>query len=173
MVQSILILLEKQIKRIRKIVGAGYIIVPSYILIAIAFVLFDYFNIVPHIGFGSFDSFFKILFILITFIGLCLWFYVVVRTKLIKSVLEDKLVTDGLFSFVRNPMYLGVALSIFGLVCFVTMNIIALSIFPLFWLVTTVVIKKTEEIWLHEKFGSKYDEYCLKVNRFIPIFWKR
>lgn len=36
--------------------------------------------------------------------------------------------------------------------------------------VLTVVLKRTEERWLLEKFGDEYACYCKRVNRIIPWF---
>lgn len=35
--------------------------------------------------------------------------------------------------------------------------------------IMTVVLKVTEEKWLHELYGQEYKEYCKCVNRCIPF----
>ena len=40
----------------------------------------------------------------------------------------------------------------------------------IFWAVLTVVLKRTEERCLLEKFGDEYACYCKRVNRIIPWF---
>lgn len=37
-----------------------------------------------------------------------------------------------------------------------------------FRLLMTVLVKCTEEKWLRELFGVRYDDYCRRVNRCIP-----
>lgn len=91
----------------------------------------------------------------------------IVRGGKNRRIYADGLVTDGIFSHSRNPMYIGNVLMIAG------MSILSNSIFallimvPLFvFIYQTIII--AEENYLHTKFGSGYNEYCKKVNRWLP-----
>jgi protein-S-isoprenylcysteine O-methyltransferase Ste14 len=79
------------------------------------------------------------------------------------------LVTQGPFSYVRNPLYLGNILIYFGI------SIMANSLFPflqitavVFFYIQYLYIIKEEEIFLRDKFKEKYEDYFNSVNRFIP-----
>jgi protein-S-isoprenylcysteine O-methyltransferase Ste14 len=76
------------------------------------------------------------------------------------------LVTTGIYSFTRNPMYLGVMIVFAGwayylgnifAVMIITLNIIYLNCFQI----------KQEETVLEEKFGQEYLSYKSRVRRWI------
>jgi protein-S-isoprenylcysteine O-methyltransferase Ste14 len=43
----------------------------------------------------------------------------------------------------------------------------------IFWGLMAVMMKLTEEKWLHDLYGAEYDAYCKRVNRTWPWFPKR
>jgi protein-S-isoprenylcysteine O-methyltransferase Ste14 len=86
-----------------------------------------------------------------------------------RQVYADDLVTGGLFAHSRNPLYLGNFLAIIGF--FIIHNnpwayLIGIPFYTLMYL----AIVSAEEAFLHRKFGAAYEEYCSRVNRFIPSF---
>ncbi len=78
-----------------------------------------------------------------------------------------KLVTTGVFAFVRNPIYSAFMFCCWG-ASFISNNLYFLFTIPLYWGLLTVLVKKTEEVWLKEIFGAEYIAYCKRVNRCIP-----
>ena len=77
------------------------------------------------------------------------------------------LVTTALHRYVRNPMYLGVALAIVGegvglrsfhVVEYAAVMLVIAHIFVLFY----------EEPTLHRQFGAYYDRYRRRVPRWVP-----
>ncbi len=84
-----------------------------------------------------------------------------------KQVYASTLVKAGFFAHVRNPLYLGNLLCIFGLLIIHNSPwayAIGLS-FSLFLYLTIVM---AEENFLAQKFGAEYVQYCQQVPRFIP-----
>lgn len=79
----------------------------------------------------------------------------------------EGLVTDGIFNHCRNPLYVGNILMLLGV------GILANSLFyvgimiPIFLFIYQAIVL-AEENFLRGKFGSGFDEYCKKVNRWIP-----
>lgn len=80
---------------------------------------------------------------------------------------KSELITDGLFSLSRNPIFLGIMIANIGLFLVLpnafTLLIIALS---------TVSINtqiRLEEEFLKKEFGLKYTHYQSKVNRWFTI----
>lgn len=79
----------------------------------------------------------------------------------------EGLVTDGIFNHCRNPLYVGNILMLLGV------GILANSLFyvgimiPVFLFIYQAIVL-AEENFLRGKFGSGFDEYCKKVNRWIP-----
>ena len=106
---------------------------------------------------------------LLIFIGVALWIYAVLIQRISKEISSGHLVTTGIYSIVRNPIYLAFLCVCTGIL--VTAHNLYLLIFPVvFYIFLTVLMKQTEEKWLLEKFGTEYAEYCKHVNRVIPWF---
>ena len=79
------------------------------------------------------------------------------------------LVVKGLYRFIRNPMYIGVALVIGGQAwLFHSLHIAIYMICML--LAAHLFILLYEEPTLRKKFGEEYDRYCASVPRWIPKF---
>ena len=77
-----------------------------------------------------------------------------------------ELVTDGLYGFTRNPMYLGMLLVLLGGAVFVQ-NYAALIGPVLFVASITALQIKPEERVLREKFGADYEHYAQNTRRWI------
>ena len=116
----------------------------------------------------------KIIFIIIgiffIMLGLYLWIEAVIIQKINKKVKENKLITTGVYSVVRNPVY-SAFLFIFTAILLFTSNCILLILPFVFWAFLTILMKNTEEKWLKNEFGKEYEEYLKEVNRVIP--WLR
>ncbi len=81
----------------------------------------------------------------------------------------DNLNTSGLYSLVRNPLYWGNGLIFAGLlIAFAQPWALALFIFFLFLQYHFIVL--AEESFLRQAHGKAYDEYCSRVNRWLPAF---
>ena len=106
---------------------------------------------------------------LLIFIGIAVWIYAVIIQRISDEISSGNLVTTGIYSIVRNPIYLAFLCVCTGIL--VTAHNVYLLIFPIiFYIFLTVLMKQTEEKWLLEKFGTEYVEYCKHVNRVIPWF---
>jgi protein-S-isoprenylcysteine O-methyltransferase Ste14 len=76
------------------------------------------------------------------------------------------LVTNGLYRYSRNPMYLGLLVMLIGW-AFYLGSLSPLSMLPLFiWLLTNQQIIPEETI-LMDKFGQEYKDYQKHVRRWI------
>ena len=75
------------------------------------------------------------------------------------------LVTDGIFSRLRNPMYVGATLFLVGLSILLASDwMLVLTI--LFFLVMHFGVVKREERYLEAKFGDAYSDYKARVPRY-------
>jgi protein-S-isoprenylcysteine O-methyltransferase Ste14 len=84
-----------------------------------------------------------------------------------RRIYAEDLVTTGIFSHVRNPLYVGNILILVGLGIAsnsIIFNCIATPLFLFFW----QAIVMAEENFLHGKFGAQYEDYRRRVNRWIP-----
>jgi protein-S-isoprenylcysteine O-methyltransferase Ste14 len=76
------------------------------------------------------------------------------------------LVTDGVFRFSRNPMYLGMAAALLG-AALILGSPLALVVVPAFvWVIDRSFVSMEERI-LEEEFGEAYRRYRARVRRWI------
>jgi protein-S-isoprenylcysteine O-methyltransferase Ste14 len=78
---------------------------------------------------------------------------------------NTSLKTTGLFSFSRNPMYVGVYATILASILY-TANLFVL-LAGIFIITVHHIIVLSEEKYLKQTFGKKYADYCAKVRRYI------
>ncbi len=79
----------------------------------------------------------------------------------------DALITRGLFTHCRNPLYVGNNLMLLGLGILSNSLIYVLVVVPVFLFIYQCIIY-AEEDFLTKKFGQSYLDYCLKTNRWLP-----
>jgi hypothetical protein len=84
-------------------------------------------------------------------------------------VYADNLVTEGFYNHVRNPMYVGNFLILVGLGMIYGSAWIYFLVIPFFSFVYLSIVV-TEEEYLRGRFGTEYEDYCKRVNRFLPNF---
>ena len=82
-------------------------------------------------------------------------------------VYAEGLVTGGIFSHCRNPLYVGNILMLLGLGIMANSLLFVAVVMPLFLLIYGAIVA-TEEQFLHAKFGAGYAAYCNRVNRWWP-----
>lgn len=78
-----------------------------------------------------------------------------------------RLVIEGPYRFVRNPMYIGAGLALAG-AAFFYKSLPILSYTGLFFLATHLFVVWYEEPTLRRTFGEEYGAYCKKVRRWWP-----
>jgi len=142
------------------------IVIPGLIYFFIDRKIFELFSKLPD-GVNTFLGGF--------FFGLgCLLFVITIRLfdKKGKGTLAPwnppaKLVIEGPFRYVRNPMLLGVNFILLAIACVLeNENTLLWCIF--FVALNTVYFIKKEEPDLVKRFGNDYVEYCKHVGRWIP-----
>jgi protein-S-isoprenylcysteine O-methyltransferase Ste14 len=109
----------------------------------------------------------------IVFIAIGIGFIVLARRELARfSQPTDpgrptsKIVTTGVFSISRNPLYLGSTMMLFGIA--LTFNMPWALIALLFSIIVCYsVLIVPEEKYLAEKFGDEYREYTTSVRRWL------
>jgi len=78
-----------------------------------------------------------------------------------------KMIIQGLYRYVRNPMLIGVNLLLLG-EAFLLQSGNILIWMILFVIINTIYFIKKEEPDLAIKFGAEYKEYCQYVPRWLP-----
>ena len=121
---------------------------------------------------GPWVGIFRIAGGVIIVLGICIWYIGAMRSGMDENITENKLKTDGIYSWVRNPMYTGCWFIMIG-ITFMWHNYFVLPMIPIDWIILTVVLINTEEKWLLKVYGDEYAEYKKRVNRCIPWFPKQ
>lgn len=85
----------------------------------------------------------------------------------VEELNTQKLVTGGLYSYVRNPMIVGILFLILGLALSFMSNRF-LAFLPYFFIAKTIWFKYSEEPSMERRFGESYISYKRNVRRWIP-----
>ena len=80
---------------------------------------------------------------------------------------QNRLVTDGLYRFVRHPQYTGLFIALFGEGIVHWPTLFSVGLFPIIVFAYVRLAKKEEQRVLKE-FGEKYQAYQQRVPMFIP-----
>ncbi len=115
---------------------------------------------------------FAIIGILLIFAGCYIWYASAIKAKLQNKLKQNQLVTTGAYTYVRNPVYVSFAMAFTGFsLLFCNLWLLILPI--LFYVILSLIVINTEEVWLREKYGEEYNEYFKRVNRCIPWFKRK
>lgn len=77
----------------------------------------------------------------------------------------DNLVTHGMHRFSRNPVYLGIMLFLTGAFLAVPGPLSAVAVIVSFTGLTIIISQ--EEVYLRARFREQYDDYAMRVRRWI------
>ena len=136
--------------------------------------LFLIFNYILSFNFLKIDIPYKYFF---TTLLLILGFYIIIRSSRLfakaKTSLDPlrpfkstSLITNDIYKYSRNPMYFGYLLILLSSSVYLG-NVMSIIIIPLFIFIINFIQIKPEEQALKDLFGPNYDEYLLKVRRWI------
>jgi protein-S-isoprenylcysteine O-methyltransferase Ste14 len=78
------------------------------------------------------------------------------------------LVTDGVFGWTRNPVYLGLWIALAGVSLIFAFDWL-LILTPLAWVVVNRAVVRSEERYLEQRFGKDYRDYKKRVARYFFI----
>lgn len=148
--------------------GIGPILVFPMLLLSIILLILSFYNIIPSFKINELNLIFTIIGIILILTGALIWFLAVFKSKITREILDNNLVTSGIYSYIRHPIYSAFLFVSSGLIVF-SQNIILFFLVFIYWIILCLGVKKTEEKWLLNKFGDEYIEYSKKVNRFIPF----
>lgn len=107
----------------------------------------------------------------LAFSGVALWILAVVPGRFDSRLRNGELITDGIFRYVRNPIYSAFLFFFTGLLLYPANPVLA-AVPVLLWLWMGILLRASEEKWLREEFGDAYRDYCRKTNRVLPWFPK-
>lgn len=155
------------------IMGVGPAYVISIVLLSSLSIFVDttLFHL-PHPTSALLEIFLFIVGLLLILFGLLIYF-LAIKAKITRSIKENTLVTHGVYSVVRNPIYSAWLFICTGTLFLYGNPYLALLLFSIFWLSLTILMKHTEEKWLTKLYGEAYLIYCKKVNRCLPWFQQK
>ncbi|MDN3399017.1 isoprenylcysteine carboxylmethyltransferase family protein [Psychrobacter sp. APC 3426] len=78
----------------------------------------------------------------------------------------SSLVTEGIYRYSRNPMYVGLVLVLLGWALYLS-HLLAFVLLPVFMLYMTRFQIEPEERMMEQKFGKAYQSYLSRVRRWI------
>ncbi|MDW3648405.1 MAG: isoprenylcysteine carboxylmethyltransferase family protein [Bacteroidia bacterium] len=132
--------------------------------------------IANYIEFGEFEveaSWRKSVFLVFMILGSASGMAAIIAFRAAKTSLDPMnpsktsvLITEGIFQWTRNPMYLGLLAILIGW-AFYLQNALALFVLAFFYVYMSRVQIKSEEEALQEKFGESYTVYTEKVRRWL------
>lgn len=112
----------------------------------------------------------KIIGILSVIFGLYLNYSAKHISNLFENVSENRLIQDGIYGYVRNPVYSAAFFVSIGTVSMTNRLILLVAVGIICWSYMTLLLVVTEEKWLRDLYGKQYEDYCNRVNRCIPWF---
>ena len=121
------------------------------------------------------DHLWEVLCLLVSFLGLGIRIFTVGHTpagtsgRNTKNQIAETLNTTGIYSIVRNPLYLGNFFMGLGIALFAHLWWLTLIYVLVFWLYYERIIF-AEEAYLRNKFGNQYLEWANWTPVFIPKF---
>ncbi|MGZ8956079.1 MAG: methyltransferase family protein [Methylovulum sp.] len=86
-----------------------------------------------------------------------------------KKVYASRLVTEGIFKHCRNPLYIGNILKLVGIGVLSNSLLYVALFIPVFLFIFQAIVL-AEENFLRSKFGSDFNDYCQRTNRWVPKF---
>lgn len=98
--------------------------------------------------------------------GLILWGTAVIQ--LLVGFPQGKLVTNGAYGVVRNPIYSSVTFFIMPAITLMTLTWVYLIV-SAFLYVGVMIFIGTEEQQLTHAFGKQYEDYLARVDRLVPL----
>jgi|SRR5688572_33495436 len=108
---------------------------------------------------------------LFVLVGLSLAFSAVTQFIRSRTTLDPhgsvrEIVTDGMYRFSRNPIYLGFVCLLIGF-SFIFRSWWGLILSPLFIVLMSALVIQHEEAYLEKKFGEAYTSYKSRVRRWL------
>ncbi|MHA2398488.1 MAG: methyltransferase family protein [Promethearchaeota archaeon] len=83
---------------------------------------------------------------------------------------DHQLITNGVYNYIRNPMYSGALIAVIGF-CLVFRSVIILIVMFIYYFLIFRMRILEEERLLLKKFGELFEEYKKRTKRLIPFIY--
>ncbi|WP_407393114.1 methyltransferase family protein [Methanobrevibacter sp.] len=145
--------------------GIGPYLIGLIAIVSILAILLSLKKIIPNYPTNQIIT--AVLGIVLIICGVIFWSSAVLKSRIDNNIRNNQLVTTGIYSIVRHPIYAAFLYAITGFIVMAN-NLILLILPVIHLLILTLAMKRTEEKWLIDEYGDDYLNYSKKVNRFIP-----
>lgn len=146
----------------------GPLLPPVWLLLSLGLMLLLHY-LLPVAEFGSEGLRYAGLALIVLGVGITIWAAVLFKraqTGIVPFSPATYLVLGGPYLWTRNPMYVGMALSLLGAAVALA-SLAPFFVLPLFVLVINYRFVAAEEHMLEEAFGEAYREYKARVRRWL------
>lgn len=147
--------------------GIGPFYAATVVLLTLTALLLEHADLLPALRLPFADLPLKLLAAACTLAAVLLWFWAAIVMNIRRHIRQNQLVTSGAYAWVRNPIYSAIMLLMWGVLLW-NGNLLFLILCPVYHLLMAVMVKRTEEKWLIERYGQAYLDYCRRVWRCIP-----
>ena len=144
---------------------------PVLQVLIIAFVMYGLSGLLPNLQVMAFGT--NWLAIGLVLVGMALAIMGVLAFKKAQTTVNPhtpeksaSLVTNGIYHYTRNPMYLGMLLVLLGWAFYLS-NFAALLVLPIFIIYMSRFQIQPEERFMKQKFSDEYQIYMTKVRRWL------
>ena len=145
--------------KLKMLVGSGdkigLLLLPFFIIGSILNIM-----IPPIFSVGGPSRVLLVISIIILIPGITIWIWSVVL--ILMKAPKQKLITNGPYSFVKHPLYIGVALLVFPWAGFLLDTWLG-ALIGIVLYIGSRVFAPQEELILSKTFGTDWDEYCSNV----------
>jgi protein-S-isoprenylcysteine O-methyltransferase Ste14 len=101
--------------------------------------------------------------------SICLLVYTVTKRRAIGGQDTGKLLTAGIYSFSRHPVYFGIIVISLG-IAIVRTNFDGMLVFPVIFLVNFIQAKLEETYDVGVRFKEEYKHYVTRTGMFCPLW---
>jgi protein-S-isoprenylcysteine O-methyltransferase Ste14 len=102
----------------------------------------------------------------VVFAGVAARQFTKAKTNIVPLTISTTLVTNGIFTVTRNPMYVGMVAILIGTALLLN-DLWPWFVIALFWLVIRIGFVRHEETLMEQTFGKQYVEYKARVRRWL------
>ncbi len=113
---------------------------------------------IPYIAIGA----------ILIVIALIMWKKALIDDRIDDYIRSGKLNTSGIYSLTRNPIYCAILFICSGAL-FISGNVYMYVLPIIFWIFLTILLQKTEEPMLLQRFGDEYKHYMNTTYRIMPL----
>lgn len=149
------------------VLGVGPVYVIIIVILTTTCIVLSQMGVLPYLRIRATIAVFHTAGTIFFVAGIWLWVSAAIKERLQDNIIENKLITTGVYSVVRNPIYSAFSFVLTG-VLLIYGNLYLFPLSLLYWALLTIMMRATEEKWLLEQFGDEYRDYCKRVNRCIP-----